>query len=119
MKAPVKAIVGAWNHTFPDEPYPKPGIDWRHEALRWFDQFLKGSRTGVLDEPPLAVYVRHWHPPGPRLEEAPGEWRYEDGWPIARTREQVLYPGSEGSLSETAPGASAPRIRYGPPTGVE
>jgi len=29
VKAPVKAIVGAWNHTYPDEPYPKPGFDWK------------------------------------------------------------------------------------------
>jgi hypothetical protein len=119
MKAPVKAIVGAWNHTFPDEPYPKPGMNWRHEAVRWFDQFLKGHETGVLDEPRLAVYVRKWHPPGPRLEQAPGEWRYEDGWPIARVRERVLFPGPDRSLSGAAPAAAAQALRYLPTTGVE
>ena len=68
MKAPVKAIVGAWNHTFPHQPYPKPGIEWRHEAVRWFDHWLKGRDTGIMDEPRFAVYVRSWHPPGPYLE---------------------------------------------------
>jgi uncharacterized protein len=119
LRAPVKAIVGAWNHTFPHEPYPKPGIEWRQEAVRWFDQFLKGKDTGVLAEPRLAVYVRRWHPPGPYLEEAPGEWRYEDGWPLARGRVRTLYPGPDRTLGDAAPRADAHELRYVPTTGVE
>ncbi len=119
MKVPVKAIVGAWNHTYPDEPYPKPGFNWRREAVRWFDQWLKGRDTGIMEEPRLAVYVRDWHPPGPYLEEAPGHWRYEDGWPIARIRERLLYPRPDGSLAEGAPAASSAQLRYVPATGVE
>ncbi len=119
MKAPVKAIVGAWNHTYPDEPYPKPGFDWRREALRWYDRWLKGRDTGILREPTLAVYVREWHPPGPYLEEAPGRWRYEEGWPIARVRERVLYPGSDRALSEKTPSTASERLRYVPTSGVE
>jgi uncharacterized protein len=119
LKAPTKAIVGAWDHTYPDEPYPKPGFDWRHEAVRWFDQWLKGKDTGIMKEPRLAVYVRNWHPPGPYLEEAPGRWRYEDGWPIARIRNRVLHPRSDRSLAD-APGVEAvDRLRYVPTTGVE
>ena len=87
--------------------------------MRWFDQWLKGRETGIMEEPRLAVYVRNWHPPGPYLKEAPGEWRYEDGWPVARTRERVLYPRPDRSLSDAAPGASAERLRYVPTTGVE
>ena len=119
LKAPTKAIVGAWDHTYPDEPYPKPGFDWRHEAVRWFDQWLKGKDTGIMKEPRLAVYVRNWHPPGPYLEEAPGRWRYEDGWPIARIRNRVLHPRSDRSLAD-APGVEAvDQLRYVPTTGVE
>jgi uncharacterized protein len=119
LKAPTKAIVGAWDHTYPDEPYPKPGFDWRNEAVRWFDQWLKGKDTGIMKEPRLAVYVRNWHPPGPYLEEAPGHWRYEDGWPIARIRERVLHPRNDRSLGD-APGAAAvDKLRYVPTTGVE
>ena len=119
VAAPVKAIVGAWNHTFPHQPYPKPGFEFRHEATRWFDYWLKGRDTGVMREPRLAVYVRGWHPPGPYLEEAPGEWRYEDGWPVARVRERVLHPRPNRSLSEEAPPAAAERLRYVPTSGVE
>ena len=119
LKAPVKAIVGAWNHTFPNDPYPKPGFEFRHEAVRWFDRWLKERDTGIMQEPRLSVYVRNWHPPGPYLEEAPGEWRYEEGWPVARIRDRVLYPRPDRSLSETAPPVSAEQLRYVPTTGVE
>jgi hypothetical protein len=120
VKAPVKAIVGAWDHTYPDEPYPKPGFDGRREMVRWFDQWLKGRDTGILREPRLSVYVREWHPPGPYLETAPGFWRYEDGWPIARIRDRVFYPRPDGSLS-AEPSAAAVRdeLRYVPTSGVE
>ncbi len=119
MTAPVKAIVGAWNHTYPDEPYPRPGFDWRREALRWYDQWLKGRDTGIMDEPRLAVYVRQWHPPGPYLDFAPGYWRYEDGWPVSRIRDRVLYPRPDRSLSEEAPADAAAELRCVPTTGVE
>lgn len=119
MQAPVKAIVGAWDHTYPDEPYPRPGFDWRREALRWFDQWLKGRDTGIMEEPRLAVYVRQWHPPGPYLDFAPGQWRYEDGWPIARIQDRVLYPRPDRSLSPEAPAEAEAQLRYVPTTGVE
>jgi len=119
MKAPVKAIIGPWNHTYPNNPYPKPGIEWRREAVRWFDQWLKGRNTGIMDEPRFAVYVRRWHPPGPYLEEAPGEWRYEDGWPIERIREQTFYPRADRTLGEALSGEDVHLLRYMPTTGIE
>ncbi|MEZ5418529.1 MAG: CocE/NonD family hydrolase [Vicinamibacterales bacterium] len=119
MTAPVKAIVGPWNHTFPHDPYPKPGIEWRREAVRWFDQWLKGRDTGIMDEPRLAVYVRQWHPPGPYLDEAPGAWRYEDGWPIARIREQAVFPRADHTLGDTPAAAATHQLKYVPTTGIE
>jgi hypothetical protein len=120
LKAPIKAIVGPWSHCFPHEPYPKPGMEWRHEAVRWFDQWLKGRDTGILAEPRFAVFVRRWHSPGPRLEEAPGEWRFEDGWPIPRIREQAFHPRADHTLAP-APGdaPAAHALRYAASTGVE
>jgi hypothetical protein len=117
--APVKAMMGAWHHTWPHQPYPGPGMEWRHEAVRWFDHWLKGEDTGIMDEPRFAVFVRDWHPPGPRLEDAPGRWRYEDGWPIARIRDQVLYPQDDHTLADEPPAATTHRLRYLPSVGFE
>ncbi|HUG03816.1 MAG TPA: CocE/NonD family hydrolase [Steroidobacteraceae bacterium] len=119
VKAPVKAIMGAWSHAWPHEPYPNPGIEWRHEAVRWFDHWLKGIDTGILDEPRFAVYVRNWHPPGPYLEQAPGQWRYEDGWPIARIRERILHPQPDHTLDARTPADTIHQLRFLPSIGIE
>jgi len=119
VKAPIKAIMGAWSHAWPHEPYPNPGIEWRHEAVRWFDHWLKGIDTGILDEPRFAVFVRNWHPPGPYLEQAPGRWRYEDGWPIARIREQILHPQPDHTLDARTPVETMHQLRFLPSIGVE
>ncbi len=119
LKAPVKGIIGAWNHTFPHEPYPKPGFEFRHEAVRWFDYWLKGRDTGVMEEPRLAVYVRDWHPPGPYLDTAPGHWRYEDGWPIKRIEQRTFHPRADRTLAASAGEAASLALRYVPTTGVE
>jgi len=119
LKAPVKAIIGPWSHAWPHDPYPQPGIEWRHEAVRWFDHWLKGIDTGILDEPRFAVFIRNWHGPGPYLEQVPGAWRYEDGWPIARIRDEILYPQPDHTLASRAPSTRTHQLRYVPSTGVE
>jgi hypothetical protein len=119
LEAPVKAMIGPWSHAWPHEPYPKPGMEWRFEAVRWFDQWLKGRDTGIMDEPRFAVYVREWHPPGPYLAEAPGYWRYEEGWPVARAQQHSLYPQPNHTLSGEVPVATTHRLRYVPTIGVE
>jgi putative CocE/NonD family hydrolase len=119
LKAPVKAMIGPWSHAWPHDPYPEPGMEWRHEAVRWFDQWLKGIDTGIMDEPRFAVYVRRWHAPGPYLERAPGFWRWEEGWPIARIEERVLYPQPNHTLSSITPKATVHQLRYLPSIGFE
>ena len=108
MKAPVKAIVGAWNHAFPHEPYPKPGIEWRHEAVRWFDQWLKGRDTGIMQEPRLAVYVRQ---AGTRPVRTSKRRRASGATRTAgRSRASANACSIRGRttlLSEAAPGAAA------------
>lgn len=119
VKAPVKAMIGPWSHAMPNRPYPEPGMEWRHEAVRWFDQWLKGRDTGIMDEPRFAVYVREWHPPGPYLERAPGFWRWEDGWPIERIQEQAFYPQANHTLAQSKPDSSVHKLRYVPTIGIE
>jgi predicted acyl esterase len=119
LKVPVKAIVGPWSHAFPHDAYPKPQIEWRQEAVRWFDHWLKGRDTGILDEPRFAVFVRRWHPPGPVLAEAPGEWRYEEGWPIRRIRERTLRPLPNHTLAEAVPSSAEHRLKNVPTAGLE
>ena len=103
LQAPVKAIMGPWAHAWPNTAYPKPAIEWRHEAVRWFDHWLKGEDNGIMAEPRFAVYVRRWHLPLTDLETVPGEWRWEEGWPIKRIRTRTLYPRADRSLGDAVP----------------
>jgi len=119
MDAPVKAMVGPWAHSFPHNGYPRPQMEWRHEAVRWFDQWLKGDDTGIMAEPAFAVYVRHWYPPGESLEEIPGEWRFEEGFPLERTEYRSLFLGADHSLRERSSGVGVHNLEYDPTVGME
>lgn len=118
-KAPVKAILGPWNHTFPNEAAPGPEVEWRDHAVRWWDYWLKGRDTGVLQDPKLVVYMRHWHPPAPNLPNVPGEWRREEQWPPANTVSTRLYPQPNRTLAATAPEPDTHKLKYVPSIGVE
>jgi putative CocE/NonD family hydrolase len=119
VEAPVKALIGPWSHAWPNQPYPKPGMEWRHEAVRWFDYWLKGKDTGIMDEPRFAVYVREWHPPGPYLEQVAGYWRWEDGWPIERIDKRRLYAQHDHTLSGSPSSEAVHELRYTPTIGME
>ncbi|HEY6767862.1 MAG TPA: CocE/NonD family hydrolase [Candidatus Sulfotelmatobacter sp.] len=67
-KGSIKVIVGPWNHTFPNDAAPGPQIEWRDQAVRWFDHWLKGRDNGVQLDPRLVIYMQHWHPPDPNLQ---------------------------------------------------
>ena len=118
-KAPLKAIVGPWNHTFPHDAAPGPEIEWRAEAVRWWDYWLKGRDTGVLNDPRLVIYMQHWHPPDPNLQNVPGEWRRENSWPPRDVHETVFFPQPNHTLATTAPEADEHQLKYIPSIGVE
>jgi predicted acyl esterase len=121
LEAPVKGMMGPWAHTWPNRPYPEPGMEWRHEAVRWFDYWLKGKDTGVMTEPRFAVYVREWHPPGV-IDKAPGYWRWEADWPIDRTEKRALYVHADHTLSAARPVGGEEqihRLKYIPTVGIE
>jgi hypothetical protein len=117
--APIRALIGPWNHTFPNEAVPGPAIEWREDAVRWWDYWLKGRDTGVLQDPRLVVYMQHWHPPDPNLAQVPGEWRSEPSWPPPEARDAEFYPQPNHSLAERAPEPEVHQLRYVPSIGVE
>jgi putative CocE/NonD family hydrolase len=117
-RAPTRAIVGPWNHAWPHSATPGPVIEWRAEAVRWWDHWLKGRETGMLEEPRLAVYVRDPHRPDPKLETIPGRWRAED-WPIERTDVRRYHLRPDGSLDLEAGSEAVHRLPYVPSAGAE
>ena len=53
------------------------------EMLRWYDYWLKGKDTGIMDEPPVKLCVRV------SVDEC--NWRFENEWPLARTDYQKFF----------------------------
>ena len=106
IHAPVKALLGPWNHSEPHDAVPGPAIEWRDQAVKWWDHWLRGAQNDALAGPKLAVYMNHWHPPELSLQEIPGEWRAEEGWPPAGLQHQRWFLSGDHTLG-LAPGASA------------
>ncbi|MDA9109378.1 CocE/NonD family hydrolase [Woeseiaceae bacterium] len=119
VSAPVKAMIGPWDHDFPHNAALKPQVEWRHEAVRWYDQWLKNEDTGILNEPKFSIYIRDYHPPDSSIEYIPGYWRWEDEWPAKDTNKQVWYAQDNHSLSSTKSIISEHSLKNIPSIGLE
>ena len=119
VKAPLKAWIGPWNHGFPNDSDYGPLFEWRDQAVRWFDYWLKGRDTGVLSDPKVIIYQQHWRPPGSRSQDVPGEWRAENSWPPAGTTTTALYFQSDHRLAFSASENGRDQLRNVPSAGVE
>ena len=98
LRGPKRALIGPWSHQWPDMGVPGPRIDWLREALKWFDYWLEGIDNGVIDEPPVTLFVREYSKPATILMEDRGAFRCENEWPMARTVHTPMYLRAEGVL---------------------
>ncbi|WP_278314561.1 CocE/NonD family hydrolase [Lolliginicoccus levis] len=97
LEVPCRALIGPWGHKYPHTGVPGPAIGFLDEVVRWWDQWLKGKDTGLLDEPALRVWMQDAVPPQTSYDERPGRWVAEQGWPSSSIEELRLELG-EGSL---------------------
>ncbi len=95
------ALLGRYGLTWPWESL-------HTEALAWYDHWLKGRDTGIMDGPP----IRYVLPGDNRASGATGDdtratWRAADEWPPVGTslREWALRADGTLSTEEGAPGS--------------
>ena len=81
LTCPKKGLVGPWAHRYPHFAEPGPRIGFLQEALRWWDQWLKGIDTGIMSEPTYRVWMQDSVPPRTYYSERPGRWVAEPSWP--------------------------------------
>jgi len=81
---PVKILVGNGTHGNPGLPYS----EFTEVEFEWFDYWLKGEDTGVMDEPPVLYYS---------LEA--DEWKSADQWPPKGVKYTNYYLHDDGVLS--------------------
>ena len=86
LKVPRKGMIGAWGHKYPHMGGPGPVIDFLNEAVRWWDQWLKGKNTGVKDDPMLLAWMQDTV--SPISSKRPGHWVSEQSWPAPGIRQQ-------------------------------
>jgi uncharacterized protein len=98
LRVPRKVLVGPWNHAVPDVAVPGPRIDHLHEAVRWLDHWCKGRDTGIMDEPPVVIFMQHYERPDADRLDAAGAWRAETAWPAPGAGEMTFYLGDDGGL---------------------
>ncbi|MCC5859053.1 MAG: CocE/NonD family hydrolase [Ectothiorhodospiraceae bacterium] len=117
LKAPGKALIGPWPHAFPHAAVPGPRIGFFQEAVRWWDHWLKGEDTGIMEEPRIRVWMESWVAPAPYLDLRPGRWIAEDRWPPPRNTPQRRYLNVM-SLGERPDPEDAVRVRSPQTTGL-
>lgn len=111
-----KVIIGPWVHggRAPETDVvrfgPEASIDRRALRLRWFDYWLKGIDTGIMQEPPVRVYLM-----------GAERWLEAESWPLPGThyatyylragRERPVHSLNDGRLT-TEPPESEPPDEY-------
>ena len=80
---PKKMVIG------PGIYLDRPLYQYQDESLRWFDYWLKGIDTGVMDEPPIRCFI----PPT-------GEWKILNDWPPLEAHWTTFYLHKDEILSE-------------------
>ena len=99
---PKRMLIG------PESSPRRPVAEYHQEMLRWYDFWLKGMNTGIMEGPPIQLWIR-----------GDNAWRSENEWPLARTQWRELYlqgpaGGLEGTLDWSAGSPGERRYEYVP-----
>jgi uncharacterized protein len=114
---PARLLLGPWSHGAFENPVGEINFGMGAQAgfidlqtdivslqLRWFDHWLKGIDSGMLDEPPVRIFVM-----------GANRWRDEEDWPLERSEVVPHYLHAGGRLDRQSPGDERPdRFRYDP-----
>ena len=83
LRGPKKMMIG------PAAYLERPVYQLQYESLRWFDHWLKGMDTGIMEEPPIRVFVRGTQ-----------QWKKSSEWPLPETKWTPFYLHEGGLLWE-------------------
>ncbi|HEV2122596.1 MAG TPA: CocE/NonD family hydrolase, partial [Chloroflexota bacterium] len=90
-----RLVVGPWGHTnaltrkVGDLDFgPEAEMDHTAFVLRWFDHWLKGRDSGVMDDPPVRYFMM-----------GQNTWREAETWPPPGAVEQPWYLRSGGGAN--------------------
>ncbi len=96
LDSPCKGLVGPWAHKYPHFAKPGPAIGFLQECLRWWDYWLKGIETGIMDEPALRAWVQDGVSPQTFYDHRPGRWAATESWPSQQVKSEIWHLNSTG-----------------------
>jgi putative CocE/NonD family hydrolase len=94
-RVPTRLLIGPWTHTQGSSGagLPADGVPSLNSiALRWFDQYLKGTQTNIGAIPRVTQYVL-----------GPGHWQTGTDWPDPSLSPSRLYLASGNTLDAAPP----------------
>jgi putative CocE/NonD family hydrolase len=101
LPGPRKGLIGPWAHMYPHQGLPEPAIGFLQECLRWWDYWLKGKDTGIMDEPMLRAWIEGSMEPSAMPLVSRGRWVGEGSCPAPNITTQS-YALNPGTLDEKA-----------------
>jgi putative CocE/NonD family hydrolase len=84
----------------------------RDPYFEWFDHWLKGKPTGIMQQPPVFYSPRAWVED--RITYTANDWRHAERWPPPGAAPQRFYLCGDGSLSAIASAGLARSYTYDP-----
>ena len=94
IKTPKKLVI---RPTVPERPFH----EFHDELLRWYDYWLKGMENGVMDEPPIRVWIRQAN-----------EWRWGEEWPFKEVKWVKFYLRENSMLWPEAPPTTDEKVDH-------
>lgn len=84
----------------------------RDPYFEWFDYWLQGKPTGIMNQPPVHYSPRAWVED--RAHYVANDWRHAERWPPPGARPHRYYLRGDGSLSVDGPGGEPRGYTYDP-----
>ncbi|HEY8279057.1 MAG TPA: CocE/NonD family hydrolase, partial [Bdellovibrionota bacterium] len=107
VRAPIRAVMGPWIHTWPDiADSPGPSFEWRSEAVDFWNQWLRP--TAKASAPPkksLRLFLRDYYPPSLETKSIPGRWcelkdgQYSEPLRLGVSKDKLHLPGERFQTS--------------------
>jgi hypothetical protein len=113
-----KAIIGPWAHKYPHFAVPEPRIGFLQEALRWWDQWLKGEPTGVARDPDFRTYIIDAEKPATSTTHLGGRWVGDSFWGMGSVGTRTWYLNAGGIGGSEGP-EKALTVRSAQTTGLD
>lgn len=102
LGVPRKGLIGPWAHAYPHFALPGPQVGFLQEMLRWWDHWLKGIDSGVMEEPMLRAWMTDSVAPAKHHETLPGRWVGEPSWPPPERETRRLFLTDSGLARDAA-----------------